>query len=50
MAVTETKLQIRIDKDLKERIQKQADKLGISLSAYVKMTISKALERDERTR
>lgn len=32
---------VRIDQELKEKIKKFADKLGLSLSAYIRMTIKK---------
>ena len=32
---------VRVDQELKEKIKKFEDKLGLSLSAYIRMTINK---------
>jgi len=37
-------LKIRVPKELKEKLQAQADALNISLSAYVRMVLTKAEE------
>lgn len=44
----ETRLQIRIDEYFKERLETQAARLGLSLSAYVKMTLKRALDTEEK--
>lgn len=37
----EKELRLRISTDLKNKIKKQADKLNITVSAYVRMVLSK---------
>lgn len=43
------RIDIRADPSWVARIEKQADRLGISLTAYVKQAVSRALEADELT-
>lgn len=44
----ETRLQIRVDEYFKERLQQRAEQLGVTLSAYVKMTLKRALDTEEK--
>ena len=37
---------IRIDQELKEKIKKLADKLGLSISAYIRMTLKKETDNE----
>jgi hypothetical protein len=41
------RIDLRADPEWTARVQAQADRLGIALSAYIRMAVSERLERDE---
>jgi antitoxin component of RelBE/YafQ-DinJ toxin-antitoxin module len=42
----EVQIIVRTDSELKERVRKAADKLGLDMSSYIRMVIIKAMEQD----
>jgi hypothetical protein len=43
------RVDLRAEPDWIARVQRQADRLGISLSAYIRQATSRQLEQDEAT-
>jgi len=43
------RLDLRIDPDLNARLASQAERFGVSVSAYVRQAAAERLERDEAT-
>lgn len=41
--IKEKDILIRVDEDLKKRIKEKAEKQGLSVSSYIRMTITKDL-------
>lgn len=44
---TRGRIDLRADPEFVARVQSQADRLGMSLSAYLRMAVTERLERDE---
>ena len=42
-----TRFEMRVDEDFKPRVARQAKRMGIRPTQYVKVAVAKALERDE---
>ena len=43
------RVDLRIDPKIRERIERQCDRFGLDLSAYIRLAIVEKLERDEAT-
>lgn len=46
---TPDRFEMRVDSDWMARVQRQADRLGISAAAYIRQATTRQLEVDERT-
>jgi predicted HicB family RNase H-like nuclease len=43
------RIDMRVDEELFERLEAQASRLGLSVSAYIRLAMTERLERDEDT-
>ena len=43
------RIDLRAEPEFVARMQAQADRLGLSLSAYIRLSVTERLERDEAT-
>ncbi len=43
------RLDLRVTPEMKERLERQAERHGISVSAYLKQAATRSLEQDEAT-
>lgn len=44
--IKEKDILIRIDKELKKKVQEKAEKLGLSISAFIRMLLKKEVDND----
>jgi hypothetical protein len=44
------RIELRADADWIERVAKEAERLGLSLSAYIRLAVNERLERTENAR
>jgi len=47
--VARERIDLRADSEWVARVQRQADRLGVSLSAYIRQATTERLEQDEAT-
>jgi predicted DNA-binding protein len=48
-SLTEKTFPIRMDRNMYERLKKQSERIGVSVTAYIRMAFTEKLEKDEIT-